>query len=384
MPESSGPPLHIPAVPDAVTPAWLTGVLRDVDASLGEVTALRWEQIGQDQGLTGVVARFHLRYATPHRDAPSSLIAKFPLAHRAVDSAYRMAQQRDAATARRYYERCAREVRFYQEVARQGALPVPRLFYGAVDEGAGTVAIFLEDLGAGRVGDELRGCAPDEAAAVLAGLAPFHARWWADTKADHFPWLPRWGGDYRARQERYDSQVPRFLARYGRDLPASVRNIVERLRTRYGAVLAALDAAPATVIHADLHLDNVVFSPPGVASDAIVLDWQSVCRGPVVADVIPFVCRSLSVEERRRTGDEIVRRYHTLLVAHGVAGYSLDRLRADGRYALLRQSAGVVGWLAGVDEERLDGRERALVEAAIGDGRLVAALLDAGAADLLM
>ena len=46
----------------------------------------------------------------------------------------------------------------------------------------------------------------------------------------------------------------------------------------------------------------------------------------------------------------------------------------DCRLALLWHLAGTAGWLAGVGPARLVGRERALVEAAVGDGRLVETL----------
>ena len=214
MPEETGRlPLPLPVTPSEVTPAWLTRVLGEGHASWGEVTAVAWEQIGQEQGLTGVVARLHLCYDNANGDGPPSLIAKFPMAARDTLSAYRTAQQRDAATARRYYERCAREVRFYREIARQSAVPVPHLYYGEAEEPTGNVVMLLEDCGTGRVGDVLQGCSPEEAAAVVEGLAPVHARWWPSTEAAPFPWLPDWGGDYHARLTRYNRQVPRFLAR---------------------------------------------------------------------------------------------------------------------------------------------------------------------------
>ncbi len=378
--------LPVPAAPGEVTPAWLTAVLREAGVlHRAIVTAVDWDSIGEERGFTGVVVRLRPWYTDVDGEgpAPPSLIAKFPTAERGVPSAYRAARGRDPAAARRHYERCAREVRFYLELAPASPAPAPRLYHGAADEATGRVVLLLEDLGEARAGDVLRGCSPEEAALVVEVMAPFHARWWARPLPDRYSWLPRWGGDYGARQARYGRQVEPFLARFGHQLPASLHAVVDCLRSCYGAVLAALDRTPATVVHADLHLDNILFNPPGTAPPAVVLDWQGVASGAAAVDVALFVYGSLDVAERRAAEDDLLRRYHALLVDHGVTGYSLGQLRDDCRLALLWQLAGTVGWLAGADAARLAGRERALVEAALGDGRLVAALLDHDAAALL-
>lgn len=382
--EGNARPSPLPATPAEITPDWLTDVLRASGTSGRAVAAVTCERIGEGYGLTGVVSRLHLRYEGERGDAPPSLVAKFPMAAPGTLSAYRAAHRRDAA-ARRYYERCAREVRFYREIAPRSMVPAPRLYHGEADDATGRIVLLLEDLAAARTGDVLRGCTRDEARLVAGALAPFHARWWPRSSENPtpFPWLPRWGGDHCARQERYNRQVTPFLDRYGGQLPPAIRDIVEGLRTRYGAVLAALDAAPATIIHADLHLDNIAFNPPRIIAPAVVFDWQSVCLGPAAIDIAQFMFGSLDVGERRRAEGALFRHYHALLTANGVAGYGADRLRHDCRLALLRQLAGTVGWLAGVDAASLAGRERALVEAAIGDGRLIAALLDYDVAALL-
>jgi len=59
-----------------------------------------------------------------------------------------------------------------------------------------------------------------------------------------------------------------------------------------------------------------------------------------------------------------------------VRNYTAAELRADYGRALLLRLAATVGWLATVRGDDLTRRERALQEAALGNGRLVAALLD--------
>lgn len=278
-----------------------------------------------------------------------------------------------------HYERGVREVRFYQQLAPLSHVPAPRLYYGAADEATGRTVLLLQDLSAARSGDVLQGCSPEEAEQILQALAPFHAHWWAQPRLKDFAWLPDWAGDPQARQERYNRQTGLFLQRFGQQLPPSIHEAIDRLRADYALVLTRLAEAPATLIHADLHLDNILFSPPDSDLPVTILDWQSISRGAAAIDVALFLFGSLSIEQRRAVGQELLARYHALLVAQGVSGYSLQQLLDDCRLALLWNLAGTVGWLSSVDLDHLVGRERALVEDALGDGKLIAALQDTDA-----
>ena len=376
----------IPTTPAEITPEWLTAALRANRPNLrARVLAVKWQTIGEERGFTGVVARLTPRYEEEVTDgnAPSSLIAKFPLVERNHQSAYRATKGQALDARRAYYARCAGEVRFYREIAPHDALPTPRCYFAGADETARSILMLLEDLHTARGGDVLAGCSSAEAASVLAPLAGFHARWWHTREFPPFAWLPRWSDSNTARQERYAKQMPSFLARFGAQLPGEIGDIVERLAPTYGAVLAALDTAPTTIIHADLHLDNILFTEAGSATAALLIDWQSVCIGPAALDFSLFTVGSLSPEERSIAGESLLLRYHATLVANDVHDYPLDAFRNDCRLALLQQLAGTVNWLGSVDLNTLAGRERQIVDATLGDGRLIAALRDDDAAGLL-
>ena len=342
------------------------------------MAAAEWERVGQEYGFTGLVARVRLRYEGASGDVPFSLIAKLPMALEKVVSGYRARQERDPALARRYYERCVREERFYREV---GASFAPTLYYSAVDEVHRRVVLLLEDLTAGRQGDVLHGCSIEDAALVLEEIAPFHARWWGERAPVHA--FPRGGGDPDARQARYDRQVDLFLERYGDAVPAAARSVIALLRSRVASVLGALAARPHTLIHADLHLDNIIFDARDADRSAVVLDWQTASVGSPAWDLALFVFGSLSVEDRRAAGAMLLDRYTTLIAEHGVRDYGVDDLRRDCKLALLAVLAGTVGWLTSLNPNELSDRERALQEAVLADGRLFAALVDHDVTQLL-
>ncbi len=129
----SAMPDRTPSGPQEITTTWLTEALRasgTIDTSVVErVTS---EVIGADRGFTGVVARVTIGYDRPEPGRPGTLIAKFPLAPRDA-STYRDGQQSSPEQARRYWQRCAREVRFYHDVAPHVAA-APRAYAAVADQ----------------------------------------------------------------------------------------------------------------------------------------------------------------------------------------------------------------------------------------------------------
>jgi hypothetical protein len=362
---------RIPETPEDVTPEWLTAVMTDAGVlQAGRVTGAEWNPVGEEYGWTGLVGRVGLRYQEAAGELPASLIVKLPMATGETVSGWRARQERDPALMRQHYERCAREHRFYSETPVAFA---PRLYYSAADEAQQRVVLLLEDLSGGRQGDELDGCSVDDARLVIDQVTSLHARWWGDRAlASGFPMSEQ---DSRVRQERYVGQVDLFLERYGDLLPNGLIDVLDRLRSQLVVVREALHARAKTLIHADLHLDNMLFDARGEGHSVTVLDWQTVRVGPPAIDVALFLFGSLSVEDRRAAESELLERYIGLLSTNGVREYTIEELRHDCGLALLLVLAGTVEWLTTVDQGAT-ARERALHEAVLIEGRLFAAVRD--------
>ena len=307
-----------------MTPDWLTAALSETGVlQQGRVAAASWERVGQEYGFTGLVVRIQLLYEDEEVNPPASLVAKLPLALGLTVRGYRARQEQEPVFMRRHYERCARSA----STARSAPRSPRGSYYTAADDQDRRVVLLLEDLSGGRQGDVLHGCSVDEAALVIDELAPFHALWWEERAPT--VGFPRFGRDPGVRQARYGELVDRFLVEYGSCLPSTVRGVIELLRSRLGAVWGALAARPQTLIHADLHLDNLIFAPDDGSRRVAVLDWQTVSVGPPAWDVARFLFDSLSVEDRRSAEAELLDRYVTLLAAHGVRGYSAEDLRLE-------------------------------------------------------
>jgi hypothetical protein len=325
----------------------LTSALTESGAlTRGLVIYAERRTIGEGYGLASCTGRIELRFDGANEQAPASLVAKLPV-------------------------HGDREVRFYREV--DGA-PAPAVHYADAD--GGRAILLLEDLTAGRKGDVLAGCSPADARRVLRAIAPFHARHWETSAAD---WLRR-EPDADERQVDFDARAVRFLELQAHDAPAEVKALVERLRTDLATVIRRLDGGARTLIHWDLQLDNVLFDPEP-DRPAVVLDWETVRVGNPAWDVALFLFGSLAVDDRRAAEGQLLDDYSAQLVEHGVRGYGRTSLLEDCRLALGALLAAQIGWLA--QPAPVHPRERALREAVLSDGRLVAALRDHEVGSLL-
>ena len=376
----------LPTGLDTITPEWLTLALRSRDKAVPEICAARVERIGEGFGLTGAVGRARIEWKREVRHLPTSVIVKLPLAQTSVTSLYRKHSEQGAPRNDPYFQRCAREVRFYNELAPLGLTPAPMCYFAAASEDERAIVLLLEDIEDGRQGDVLKGCSVEEVIATVEAIAPFHGRWWHEaTGSDgHLSWLPRWVGDPARRHERFRSQVEPFLERWDSTINPEIVELIRLMETRYAAVLRAIDDLPLSAIHADLHLDNLLFVGTGEWTVALVLDWQSVCVGPIAVDLSTLITGSLSPEDMRLGFDLLLQRYSVSLLAHAGIDYPVEQLRQDMRLALLWRLGGTVGWLSNADVDQMAGRERELVKAAFGDGRLTSALIELDARSLLV
>jgi hypothetical protein len=304
-------PVEPPARAEDVDAAWLGAVLR---LPPGSPAALRAERIGEGFGLGGTAARLHLEGAP---GLPSTLVAK---ACRAADG--------------------EAEAGFYRQAAPRLDLRLPD-FHGWFPDAAGTRGVLLlGDVGPARQGDALAGLPPAEAATVMAAAAAFHAAFW-DRAGD--PWLaslPTWTGIRPAKERRIPDAIPVFLARWGDRIPPAARAATERLPRLLRAARAALAPVPPTLLHGDLHADNVLLPAGG---PPVILDWPCVERGPAAADFVHFLVEGVTAEVRRSGEGELAAAWTEEASRRGVPGRTAADLLPEADRAMVLLWSAIVG-----------------------------------------
>lgn len=214
------------------------------------------------------------------------------------------------------------EVVFYRDVAAAAGIRTLRCVYADVDPATQHGVILTEDVVAkgGRFLDSRSEYSPDQVADSLAELAKLHAATWNNPRWANTPWLaPRMSGTVSRRGEpeiqgNFDSPI-------GAGVPHEMRD-ARRLVNAYRALAAEVAVAqPWTVVHGDPHVGNLFLDNAGRPS---FVDWQLVHRGAWYVDVGYHIASTLTVDDRRRCEQDLVRHYLDHLAGSGIDVPSWD------------------------------------------------------------
>ncbi|HJP40253.1 MAG TPA: oxidoreductase family protein [Dehalococcoidia bacterium] len=361
-------PVSIPWALDEVTSEWLNQALEAGGKCPGaKVASLEQAAIGEGAGFMGSLAILNVTYQEG-ATGPATMVAKLPTPLQEI---------RDVVKPFRVFER---EVRFYNEAAPLMPVKVPICYFGGMDIEADRYILLLEDLAPAVVGDQLATCSVAEAELALRGIAKAHATFWESPRLRELDWMPRHNDPIqRGAQDVYQDSWPKFVEYMGDRLPSEMIPIGDRFATNIHSLQDRFVSMPNTIQHADFRLDNIFFGEEDGTPSVAIIDWQASTRGGGGIDTGYFISHSLSVDERRRSENALLRAYYDTLLEHGVADYSFEQCQKDYKVGVLW------GWIVPVfavaNLDLSTERSQALFKAWSDRGS--AAILDHRAGDLL-
>jgi aminoglycoside phosphotransferase (APT) family kinase protein len=272
---------------------------------------------------TGQVAlslRLDLEWSEPDdHERPEVLIAKIP----ATDP-----ESRQAARLHRTYHK---EIGFYRDIADRVAVPRPGCRHAEIDQDSGDFTLIM-DPAPGTVGDQLRGCSPDEAIAIVDAAAALHGSTW--NRVDEFAvatWLPQPDPASTAViVGALQGLLGGFVSRYERRLTSSVLDAARWAGAHFADVLAAY-RTPWCITHNDFRIDNMLFDHRDAQEVAVtVVDWQTTAFGRGPSDLAYGLGSGLVGADRSTHEPALVDRYAMRLSDHGI-DVELDDIRHDYR-----------------------------------------------------
>jgi thiamine kinase-like enzyme len=311
-----------PQLPAVVEPANLTAALRK--AGVLDAGAVREVKVLHERDtILSHIVRLGLRYVGESAGAPQSLILK--TAHAAF--------AKTLANAGRH------EVAFYTQLApKMPARIVPGCFSGHFDEESLAWHLLLEDL---TDSHELAAAWPlpparEQAMAIVTTLARWHAAWW-----DH-PDLGDTVGDWAsvddtvARMEVFAGHYDRFADLLGDRLSEERRILYRRFIDKsVGLSQRYHSRRHVSVAHGDAHTWNFLLPRPSVADTVRIFDFDQ-WRINVPTNDLAYMMATQWYPERRQAFERaLLNRYHEILIAHGVTGYTRGALDRDYRWSVL-------------------------------------------------
>lgn len=318
----------VPASEAELTSEWLRSALAE-HFPAASPTLAGTEQIGQGYGLSSVLVR--CRLLGP--GGPRSIVAKL--------------WSTDGPAG-------AHEALFYASFAQNLGIRVPVCHHGAIDEERKRGVLVLEDLEHAVQGDCLRQLDTGGAGALAGVIAALHATWWMRPELRAADWLPC---VVERGPEWLLSRRELFLRRFDDRIDPTIRHLLERVEAVQARAKERLAGAATTLLHADLHLDNVVFD--GGLEDPVLLDWARVAQGPAALDLAELLFAIAPIAEL----DRILDIYLDGLHQRGITELDEKSVRHQLGGALLRKvvsaTCGVARW------QPASEREREMIEAGL-------------------
>ncbi|RYY25352.1 MAG: hypothetical protein EOP62_13840 [Sphingomonadales bacterium] len=310
--------LAIPEDIDDITLEWLQSSLksRDID---DELRSFSVAPIGEGFGQTGIAALIRLDYANTAKSSanrPETLVIKMATPD---------PTRRAVARSMNLYDR---EVRFYQTLAEDVRVRVPRCFFAQISEDGLAYALLLEGFADHRPGDETIGCSIEDARIAVPELARLHAPNWDSALAKSMSSFPA------IDQAKYEQAWDRMIADFGHLVPEEIQSAKARYIERIPSLVRWIGSDPITVIHADYKLDNLLFGPPGSPDPIVVLDWQGMRPGKPIQDFAYLIGQNMNSELRRAQEVGLLKLYLEALEKEGIT-YDFSTAYSDYRKATL-------------------------------------------------
>ena len=225
------------------------------------------------------------------------------------------------------------EAAFYRDLAGATGVRTLRSVYVDIDAKTNASVLLTEDLVAqgGTFLDPLSEYTPDQTARSLEELAKLHATTWMRPRHAETSWLA--SRLHMVTQVRGIREIRgNFEGPIGAKVPDAVRDADRLFRSYLTLASFASSVTPWAVIHGDAHVGNLFLDSHGRPS---LVDWQLVQRGPWYLDVGYHIASTLTVEDRRRSEQALLRHYLERLAAHGVEAPAEEAAWAGLRYGFV-------------------------------------------------
>lgn len=321
--------------PAAVTPRWLTAVLRQAGHDV-TVSDMKAKRVGTGQ--VGESVRFELTYQGDAKKAPQTIVGKFP-----------SSDEESRATGVNFGN-YIREVNFYHQFAPNAGITTPICLHADVDPETSEFILMMEDLAPAEQGDQMRGLSLEQTKLALDEVAKLHASHWNDQSIDDLGWVT----DTKAAPSATTSELMSLLwagfrERYGERIPADCIEIGEAITRNFDFYRNGYDG-PRCLIHMDFRPDNMMFGTPAGGYPLAVVDWQSLGFGCGMSDVSYFLSGALKREDRQHHEHALLKGYLTKLQALGVTNYTIEDIWAG--YARYSFSLFIMAFAASMIVER--------------------------------
>jgi hypothetical protein len=248
------------------------------------------------------------------------------------------------------------EVEFYRFVEeKRASLPMLVRCYDAALSEDGRSHLLLDDLSATHftpvtkeqllAGETMP--SQEQLELMVDAIAGFHAYWWEHPRlGDGFARIRGWfdGEDaYKEHTERRKGEWSSFVEQAGHLISVEVREMYEKVLSNFPALWELYLAdrfgpmCGITLSNGDCYFIQFLCPREPEGKIAYLIDFDSVGANLPAYDLVYMFATFWTPEQRKEQGweENLLRRYHNALLAHGISGYGWHDLLRDYRLCVL-------------------------------------------------
>ena len=186
------------------------------------------------------------------------------------------------------------EVAFYSQLGSKLSKSIPKCYFGKIDKAQKRGFLLLEDFRDARQGDCTERSSFEEASRIAMILAEIHAMHWDNSDLENWDWLPAMR-PLNISSEWHEPRRTNVIERFGELFDTFSRSLLDNSLEIAKRSMSRLEHISQTLVHGDLHLDNVLFDDQN--KQIVLLDWASVVKSTpaidlevLLLDIAPLDC----------------------------------------------------------------------------------------------
>ena len=321
----------IPAKIEDISVQWLEKTLNN---NHGNIISLTYETV--EGGYTGLNYRLFLTYK---EGVVNTVFVKFP-----IGNSY---NTKSSDNKEHFLAVARKEIRFYQEIASECQIPIPKCLFSAFDNE--NSLLILEDLGKNVLPYSRQDMNESHIIQIADSMATFHKKFWQNPRLESLDWINKL---FDKKKENYEkirsfekaSQI--FINRFRSNLSNEQICIILNIVSKYPRLVSVLESPPETLIHGDWTSSNLILRE---SDDKVyIVDWAGLYKGSYLWDMMKF----LEFELNEKILYNFIKSYSKRLNDGGVL-VEFDDLCRNFYIAQAWYICGTIEFIAGIKEEYL-------------------------------
>lgn len=248
-----------------------------------------------------------------------------------------------------------RENYFYENISKYINVKIPK-FYGLIkNENFETIGIFMENLyktGNFDINIDLNNADIDISFKIIDSLSKMHIKFWNKQLDTNFPQLKK------HNDPLFNPVWKNFIDEKWMDFKEKWKNVILSFKIgdwivdHFDEIQNELSVGNLTLIHGDVKSPNIFYNLDN-DYEPYFIDWQYICIGKGIQDIIFFVIESFTIDKIKLYYPIFIQYYYIKLINNGIKNYSYDEYLKDVKHSICYFPFFVAIWFGTTPEDSL-------------------------------